>query len=224
MGRKKHPEHGGRILDATLALMARLETTDDERDRHAAIQELASLKNRDAARALIDALDRSLWRETRVALIRALGDVSDERATMRLIRVASDTEDLVLASEAMIALGASGDLVGGEFLASIAGQPEHPLAKEALLALCNAGDFPCESEISSLLSRPTTDIPPTVLQYAVLAAGLQGMASARGLIHTILRAPIGEFPAPVVNAALVTAGRVGDAETAAILSGLDLRY
>jgi HEAT repeat protein len=224
MNRKQDSKPERRILDATLAIVSRFEASDVESVRLSAIRELAGLKTRDAARALIDALDRSLWRETRVALLRALGDVADERATMRLVRTASDTDDLVLAAEAMIALGASGDLVACEFLTSVIQQPHHPLTKEALMALCNAGDFPCEPEIAAVLSRDVAETPPTVMQFAILAAGLQGMTSVRPLIHTILRATTGEYTTAVSNAALVTSGRIGDEETFAILSSLDYRY
>jgi hypothetical protein len=167
-------------------LLQVIESTDRDDQRRAAIIELATTGGMNAARILIETFERSMWRSTKFSIIQALGRVRHERATEFLCHLALANEDFAMAAEAVLALGTSDDPVAGEFLASIIRTPEHPLIREALTAVGNMNFFPCEKDISGLLHAESTSIPASVVQSAVIAAGIRGCRSLIADIRKIV--------------------------------------
>src|SRR5260221_9507035 len=129
--------------DLVTTLLAKLESSADEDDRARALEELAAVGTSDACRALIEALQRSVWRSTKTAIIRALGQMRQQRGTEFLLKIAADPDDLALALEAVLALGATEDPVAGEFLLNLLVQGDHPLRREAIISLTEMHFFPC---------------------------------------------------------------------------------
>lgn len=205
----------------TLKLIQVIESTEDESLRHRAITDLADKGGMNAARILIETFERSMWRETKTAIIQALGRVRHERSLEFLCRLASDQNDFGLASEAVLSLGALDHPVGGEFLASILRTPNHPLLREALTALANQNFFPCESEIAAILDDKNHDMPPAVRQNAIIAAGLRGYRRFLSPITEIVRS---KQAGPLFNTALMALGRIGDQASLQMLEHLDTRY
>src|SRR5262245_51758417 len=96
-----------------VALLQTLETTQHDERRTNAIEEIASRGDQDVCRILMEAFDRSMWRAGKLAIIRSLGGINQQRGIEFLLRIASDREDLAMASEAVLALGSTGNSVAG---------------------------------------------------------------------------------------------------------------
>jgi HEAT repeat protein len=205
----------------TLKLIQVIESTEDESARHRAIMELAAKGGMNSARILIETFERSVWRDTKIAIIQALGLVRHGRSLEFLCRLASDPNDYGLASEAVLSLGALDHPVGGEFLASLLRTPNHPLTREALTALANQNFFPCEPEIATILDDKTADLPPAVRQNAVIAAGLRGYRRFLVPISSMVQS---KQVGPLFNTAMMALGRIGDRSSLEMLEHLDTRY
>jgi hypothetical protein len=205
----------------TIKLLQVIESSDHDDQRRDAIMDLATTGGMNAARILIETFERSMWRSTKFSIIQALGRVRHERATEFLCHLALANDDFAMAAEAILALGITDDPVAGEFLASIVRTTDHPLIREALTALGNMNFFPCEKEICGLLQYDTASIPASVLQSAVIAAGIRGFRSVLGDIKKLVA---GGSSGPLFNSALITLGRIGDQSTLDWLEGLDTRY
>src|SRR5580698_460282 len=96
-----------RIDRDTLTLLERLESTPHEAEQKRAIEQLADRGDSDSCRVLISAFYRSLWRSTRLDIIRSLGKCDQQRSVEFLLRQASQPQDFALAAEAVLALGRS---------------------------------------------------------------------------------------------------------------------
>jgi len=205
----------------TIKLLQVIESTDHDDQRRAAIMDLAITGGMNAARILIETFERSMWRSMKFSIIQALGRVRHERATEFLCQLALANEDFAMAAEAVLALGTTDDPVAGEFLASVVRTPDHPLIREALTALGNMNFFPCDKEISTLLQPQSASIPASVLQSAVIAAGIRG---CRSVLDDIKKIVASESSGPLFNSALITLGRIGDPSALQWLETLDTRY
>lgn len=205
----------------TLKLIQVVEATEDEKSRLGAIAGLADAGGMNEARVLIETFERSMWRETKIAIIQALGRIRHERSLEFLCRLAADHNDYGLASEAVLALGALDHPVGGEFLASIVRKPNHPLLREALTALANQNFFPCESEIAAIIEHKNTDIPQSVRQNGIIAAGLRGYRRFLPLISGIIES---RQAGPLFNTAIMALGRIGNHDSLVTLGQIDTRY
>ena len=155
-----------RIDRETLALLERLESTPHEAEQKRAIELLADRGDSDSCRVLISAFYRSMWRTTRLEIIRSLGKCDQQRSVECLLHQASQPQDFALAAEAVLSLGRSNSPVAGEFLLTLVEQPLHPLRREAVLALSNMRHFPCDRELAATLEDYAGDLSPGVLQYS----------------------------------------------------------
>ncbi len=205
----------------TLKLLNILESCDEEERRRVAIFDLADRGGMNAARILIETFDRTMWRTTKISIIQALGKVRHDRATEFLCQTAMAIDDFAMAAEAVLAMGQSDDPVAGEFLCAIIRTPDHPLLREALAALGNMNFFPCEAEVASFLTGKRQNIPVSVIQSAVIAAGLRGY---RRCLKMITETAFTEPSGPMFNTAVMALGRLGNADTLSALERLDTRY
>lgn len=213
-----------RLDPEALRLLQTVESTYEESLREQAISDLVLKSDVDVARALLESYERCMWRSTKLRLIRAMGDLRQERATLFLASLAADRADLPIAAEAVLALGATDDPLAGEFLLSIVAQRDHPLAREAVLALTNMAFFPCDDELEAVLREANHGLPSALVQYVVMALGIRGRRTAEPLIDQMLRADTGRAASGMFNSALLAAGRLGGPETLSTLAGLDTRY
>ncbi len=210
-----------RLTQRTLALLQLVEGTPHEDARNGAIGELAAQGDSDSGRVLIDCYEYSQWRSIKIEILRALGRMNQQRTVEFLLRVASDRDDLALAGEALVALGSTGDPTAGEFLLTVLKQKDHPIRREAVVALSLLDEFPCERELSEILSEP--DAVPSTVQYAILGTGSRGDVSAwPHVARCLLEGP--DVNGAVFNATLLAAGQLALPECAALLRSLDLRY
>ncbi len=210
-----------RLTERTLALLQVVERTGSATLRTGAIEELAAQGDSDSGRVLIEYYEYSQWRSIKIDILRALGRMNQQRSIEFLLRVASDRDDLALAGEALVALGSTKDAMAGEFLLTVLGQKDHPLRREAVVALSQLDEFPWERELAALLSE--SDPAPSLVQYAILAAGSRGDVSTWP--HIARRLALGpDGNGAVFNAALLAAGQLATPETCDTLSSLNLRY
>ncbi len=205
----------------TNRLLQTVESTSDEALRHEAIAGLAQTKDPAAGRVLIEIFGRSMWRETKLAVLRALGIMGLPRTTAFLVRQAGDRSDLAMAGEAILALGATADPLAGEFLLSILGERDHPLHREAIIGLSQLATFPCDLELDAMFDRTEAEVSPALRQYLILAIGRRGPVGAWERV----RRHFGSGESTVIfNAALIAAGMVGGKAAHETLTGLDTRY
>ncbi len=212
------------LSEGTLRLLQVIESTADETERGMAIRALASTRTRDAGRILIETFDRCLWRETKVAVVRALGPMRLQRTTEFLIDLASQREDLGLAAEAVLSLGATGEPMAGEFLVSVLQETDHPLHREAVIALGAHPDFPCNAELDALWSRPEAQASPTLRQHLLLVQSRRGDARVWPRVKVLLDPTSPEPSGALFNAALIAASMCGGVEALDTLQNLDTRY
>ncbi len=213
----------GRIDRETLTLLERLESIPHEAEQKRAIERLADRGDSDSCRVLISAFYRSMWRTTRLEIIRSLGRFDQQRSVEFLLRQASHPQDLALAAEAVLALGRSNSPAAGEFLLTIVEQPLHPLRREAVLALSNMRHFPCDRELAATLEDYDGDLSPGILQYLILSVGRRGQVSAWPALRRLLTST--ETTSGVIfNAVLLATGQIGAEEALADLHALNLPY
>ncbi|GMV43471.1 MAG: hypothetical protein AMXMBFR64_51870 [Myxococcales bacterium] len=207
-------------LDAQVeALLRVVEGSDDEALRLWAIRRIADLGTPDAARVLVEVWERCAWRETRVALLHALGRMGQERGTELLIRAVGDPGDVALGAEAVVALGGCNRVAVGELLASVVegGEPAH--RREAIMALSRQS-WPSAALMARTLEQAAGEGATGLVQYLVLALGVVGTPERWPLVERWLDPAA---PGPVFNAALLSAGRLADGGGVRRLQGLDLR-
>lgn len=210
-----------RLTERTLALLKVVERTSSESARGDAIGELAKQGDSDSGRVLIEYYEYTQWRSIKTDILRALGRMNQQRTVEFLVMIASDRDDLALAGEALVALGATGDAMAGEFLLTVLRQQGHPLRREAVVALSQLDEFPCERELAALLSE--TDPAPALVQFAILASSSRGDVSVWPHVARHLQAGA-EGNGAVFNAALLAAGQLAIPDSRDALVALDLRY
>lgn len=217
------------LLDFTLSedalrLLQVIDSTTDEAARLGAIAALAQSGTRDAGRTLIEVFSNSLWRETRIAVIRVLGPMRLQRTTEFLVDLATQRDDLGLASEAVLALGATGEPMAGEFLVSILQEGDHPLHREAVIALGHLPHFPCNAELEALWLRPEAQASATLRQHLLLVQSRRGDVRVWPRVKALLTTASPEANGILFNAALIAASMCGGREALDLLQGLDIRY
>jgi hypothetical protein len=207
----------------TEQLLEALESVETDFERERVIKQLSKEVDTHACRILIQAFHRSMWRSTKVAIVRGLGSVDQQRSTEFLLKQACHPRDLALAAEAILALGRTNSPVAGEFLLTVVDQPLHPLRREAVLALSNMRHFPCESTLATVFQQNPRELSPGFLQYVILGAGRRGLVSLWPQIRSLLSSSSGDG-GPVFNAALLAAGQIGGADALQFLKELELPY
>ena len=200
---------GPPIDDAVRSLLQTVEGSDDEASRRAALDLLAESGSPDATRVLIEAWERAAWRETRVAILHALGRLGHERGVEHLVRVVGDETDLALGAEAVLALGVVDQVAVGELLASVIESGDAAHRREAIIAASRSTTWPFGRLFERALPAARDAGASGLAQYLVLGLGLVGSPSAWEHVEACLVDPAS--PPAVVNAALVAAGRLADA-------------
>ncbi len=208
----------------TLELLQTIEQNEDDAQRVVAINALAESRSGNAARILQETFDRSVWRSTKLVLIKALGNTGVDRAVEFLCKIASNTLDLGMAAEAILALGCTDSPVAGEFLASVILNHQHPLTRDALIALANLNWFPCDDLIASVVLKPSATTPTPVLQNAIIAAGLRRQIELLPKIEEFIFSANPQQASALFNTAMIAAGRIGNAATISKLELLDTRF
>ncbi len=208
----------------TLELLQTIERGEDDAQRILAINSLADRRTSNAARILQETFERSVWRSTKLVLIKALGNTRVDRAVEFLCKIASNKMDLGMASEAILALGCTDSPVAGEFLASVILNHQHPLTRDALIAIANLNWFPCDDLVASVVLKPTATTPTPVLQSAIIAAGLRRQPELLPKIEEFLFAANPQQASALFNTALLAVGRIGNTGTIHKLDQLDTRF
>ena len=135
------------IAAESVTLLTTIESGENEESRFVATEKLSQIADPTAGRVMMEIYDRCMWRSTQVAIIRSLGPMNFQRGNEFLIRLASDQNDLALAQEAILSMGNSGNPFVGEFLLSVLQERDHPLCKEAVIALSRMQYFPSEEAL-----------------------------------------------------------------------------
>lgn len=202
-------------------LAEQIESTSETGDRRKKIEALGRIGDSNATRHLIALFQRSMWRETRIDIIRALSFCNNDRSLEFLITLTRDQSDLQLAGEAVLAIGQTASALGGEVLLSFTQEPSHPLVKEAVISLSNMRVFPCEGAFLDLLNSKE-DSGPTVTQFLIIGLGRKARGGAWPVVEPYLDPE--KYPPQVFNAALIAAGKLGRSEALKKLSEVDTRY
>jgi hypothetical protein len=211
----------GPDMDAAEALAEQIESEGSSAERRKKIDALGRMGDSDATRLLVTLYHRSMWRETRIDIIRALGYCNNDRSLEFLITTARDQSDLQLAGEAVLAIGQTNNPLGGEVLLSFLDDKAHPLVREAVISLSNMRLFPCDKAFLRLLT--TGDDPgPTVTQFLIIGLGRKARGGTWPVIEGFLDPE--KFAPQVFNAALLAAGKLGRSEALKKLSAIDTRY
>ncbi len=203
------------------ALAEDIESGGTSTDRHKKIDTLGRMGDTNATRLLLNLYGRSMWRETRIDIIRALSFCNNDRSLEFLIKIARDQSDLQLAGEAILAIGQTASALGGEVLLSFLDDASHPLAKEAVIGLSSMRVFPCEDSFQRLLTS-NVKLGPTITQFLIIGLGRK----ARGGTWTIIEEYLDPeaYPSQIFNAALIAAGKLGRSEALKKLQQVDTRY
>jgi hypothetical protein len=190
-------------------------------DRRKKIDALGKTGDTNATRLLLNLYGRSMWRETRIDIIRALSFCNNDRSIEFLIKTARDQSDLQLAGEAILAIGQTASALGGEVLLSFLDDPNHPLAKEAVIGLSSMRVFPCEDTFQKVL-KSGIKLGPTITQFLIIGLGRKARGGTWTIIEEYLDPEI--YPSQIFNAALIAAGKLGRSEALKKLQQVDTRY
>jgi hypothetical protein len=209
--------------DRLQLLIERIDSTSDEAARRIAIEELSRIPGNDSPRVLMDSFRSCLWRETKIAIIRALGNTASLRTFEFLCEIAANTDDLPLSAESLLALGSSGMTLSCVYLNRVARHTGHPLQKEAIIALAMNSLFDAEAELLQILAS-ATEVSPTVVQYAVLACARRHSSKSLTYIRSFLESREFESSGPIFNACVLALGMLGTKDDVAILRRLNTRY
>jgi hypothetical protein len=203
------------------ALAEEIEAGGTSADRRKKIDALGRTGDTNATRLLLNLYGRSMWRETRIDIIRALSFCNNDRSIEFLIKTARDPSDLQLAGEAILAIGQTASALGGEVLLSFLDDANHPLAKEAVIGLSSMRVFPCEDSFQKLLESGIK-LGPTITQFLIIGLGRKARGGAWTIIEEYLDPET--HPSQIFNAALIAAGKLGRSEALKKLQQVDTRY
>ncbi len=210
------------IADVTLRTLEIIEGSKDDQARQRAISQLGLSHDPESSRILISLWHRILWRSSKKDIIRALGHAGGQRATQFLIRIASNVQDLAMASEAILALGFTNSGLVGEFLLAHLIGSQHPLKKEFVIALGNMPLFPCAREFRNILHGHA--LSETTIQHLILALSSKGERQTWPEIRSRISHGLTSIPDAELCAIFVAAGRIADASDLDFLKDLDTRH
>lgn len=193
------------------------ETTLDDQERLHAIDEVAAGRDPEASRELVELYVRSVWQSTRIAIVRALGALGQRRGIDFLLKLARDHDYLGVASEAVLALGATHSMLAGEVVVGIARDNMHPLQRDALVALTNLDIFPCDEVLRHLLAQ-ADELPGSTLQNLVLALGRRSVVDAWPKVQELFDSDVCEHNEGFFHALLLVTGLIADASALALLA------
>jgi hypothetical protein len=208
---------------AIQSLIDVVDQAESEEQRHQAIEELSRIDSTDAVRTLMDAYRSSTWRETKIQILRSMGSCKNQRAQEFLFDVADRTEDLPMASEALLALGEQQSVLSAIYLYQVLRDDRHPLQKEAVIALAKIPLFDCDDALLNCL-RCAQNFAPTTLQFVILACARRRIPGALELIRSIGSSSVWESSGPVFNAVIIAVGQLGSRADVEFLRALNTRY
>lgn len=208
-------------MNAAESLAEQIESTGPSAEQRKKIDALGRIGDSNATRLLLTLFHRSMWRETRIDIIRALSFCNNDRGLEFLISTARDQSDLQLAGEAVLAIGQTNNALGGEVLLGFLEESGHPLVREAVIGLSSMRLFPCDKAFLTLL-KSGTDPGPTIVQFLIIGLGRKARGGAWPVIEQFLDPE--RYPPQVFNAALLAAGKLGRSEALKKLGTLDTRY
>ncbi|NBO38105.1 HEAT repeat domain-containing protein [bacterium] len=159
--RSSSPEH--------LAQLASLIHSSSETESRTALESLAHAKSNDSGRALIDAYRDCHWRDTRIAIIRALGRNGSQRAIDFLFNAANDTDDIGLCQESILALGDSRDPLAATHLLRRLNSAPLFLKPWIVSALARTPDLRAAPLLRELLISKECDEHPQLMRNCVVA-------------------------------------------------------
>jgi hypothetical protein len=178
----------------SLTHLSDLVHSEDFTESRAALEELASSHTNDGARILIDAYTDCQWRDTRLAIIRALGRNGSPRAVEFLIKMATrtfptthaDGTDTGLCQESLLALGDTRDSLAATFLRNkLAGSPTY-LKSWFVNALSRIPDVRAARAFRTMIHSKECEEHPQLLRNILLALSEIRDTSALTILHGML--------------------------------------
>jgi|GEM_PF-2110829 len=216
-------EHAYTLNESLQKLINTVELSHDEGERQKAIHELGHLPGSDPARALIECFKFAMWRETKIHVARSLGKTGHERAVEFLIRQVKFCDDTGIAAECVLALGESGSYAACEFLLDIVRHKDHPLKREAIIALGRNPTFDCDAELEKQLAA-RADISPSAFQFLVLALGARRSIKSWPLLRPLFEETAVLNQPQIFNALIIAAGQLASKEDLPLLRSLNTRF
>lgn len=140
-----------------------------ETESYEALNTLAQNKTNDSARALIEAYLNCQWRDTKLAIIRALGRNASERSVAFLLNLAGCQDDIGLEQEILIALGETKDTLAATFLLESLKPSPLYMKPWIVAALTRIPDFRSITELRRILVSPETIEHPLLLRNCIVA-------------------------------------------------------
>lgn len=182
------------IMTGHLAQLSNNVHSNSESEVRDALKELAELGNNDAARALIDAYRDCHWRDTRMSILRALGRNGSQRAVEFLLRTAnehfpsgqSDSKDIGLCQETLLALGDTHDPLAASYLLHrLEGSPAY-LKAWIVNALSRIPDLRAAPFLHRLMdSQESTEHPQLLRNIVVALSEMKDTSSLSKLIEML---------------------------------------
>lgn len=140
-----------------------------ETESYHALTTLAQEKSNDSARSLIDAYLNCHWRDTRRAIIRALGRNSSERAIAFLLELTRNQDDLGLLQEIFLSLGETKDPLAATYLLENLKSVPLYMKPWIVAALTRIPDFRAHTELKQILTNSTSSDHPLLVRNCIVA-------------------------------------------------------
>lgn len=157
-----------------------------EIESYTALTTLAQQHTNDSARSLIDAFLDSHWRDTKLAIIKALGRNGSERAVAFLLELTRNQEDLGLVQEVYLALGDSKDPLAATYLLENLKSAPVYMKPWVVTALTRIPDFRANAELKQFITNNGASEHPLLLRNCVVAlAEMKDVSVLNDLINML---------------------------------------
>jgi hypothetical protein len=217
------------VSDELVAAASVLAGALSEKQRQAALDNIARAGTSDAARLLMDLFQLTPWIPHQRAIVRTLGSFRDGRTCEFLHRLALEADNLTLAREAVLALGLAERAQAQEILLHFARQEGFPFRREALHALRVAPVLVVAAEVQGLLgqtdrsSMDPLQAEDDLLDAVLLVLATHGVESISSDLVVLLRHSAGPKGGPeLLHACLLAAGTLGGEQLVTAVDELDV--
>ncbi len=181
----------------------------NEAERANAIRELAATRTVEAARELTQIYFDCEWRSTRREILRVIPQCTSQRAVEFLFQIALETKDVVLAEDAILALGRTHSPLASAFLGYVYRHAEDSLKAAAATALASIPDASFASEIQKDLEKPQTVPNGKLLRNQILALGELKWSPALPKLRSIIESEVARRSQPgLLLGALLAYGKI----------------
>ena len=203
--------HFEELTEQEINWLKTIEECLEEEERIGSIWSVIRSQKSATCRFLINIYQNCMWRGTKYILVSAIAATQDQRGVEFLIQlVHSQSDDLPLLANILLALGLNQSNTAAEFLLSIVNEKNHPLQKSAIIALKSVKNRLYEEKLLTLLDDQ--DHHESLNQTIILALGYRGGERARVAVEALLQPLVKEGDVQQY-CVLLSLGRLGTNDT-----------